>query len=189
MKKGNKKVLVIALLLLLIGAGIATYAIYRTSATGTATVATATWSVKVNNTDTETGAFTFSASDITWSTNTSAVSGKIAPGSTGTITLEIDATGSEVNVDYTATVGTIKVGNENLSSDAGFTVTPHDTTDGTGTINYSTTANAMKKTLTFDVVWTGTDSDTTAKDQADMAMDGINITIPVTVTAKQHLGA
>ena len=188
MKKGNKKILVIALLLLLIGAGIATYAIYRTSQTGNATVATATWSVKVNGTNTETGAFTFGASDITWSTNTSANTDKIAPGSTGTITLEIDATGTEVNVDYTATVGTILVDGV-ANTNSGFTVTPAAATDSAGTIAYSTTANAMKKTLTFNVEWTGTDSDTTAKDQADMAMDGINITIPVTVTAKQHLGA
>lgn len=186
MKKGNKKILVIALLLLLIGAGIATYAIYRTSAIGTATVATATWSVKVNGTDTETGSFTFGANDITWTTNTSANNGKIAPGSTGTITLEIDATGTEVNVDYTATVGTILV-NGVANTNSGFTVTPATSSDAAGTISYSTTANAMKKTLTFNVVWTGAETDTTSKDQADMAMDGINITIPITVTAKQHL--
>ena len=188
MKKGNKKLLVVVALLLLVCVGIGTYAIYRSSATGTATVPTASWSVKVNETDMETGAFTFGAGDITWTTNTSAVSGKIAPGSTGTITLEIDATGSEVNVDYTATVGTIKVnGVDNTNS--GFTVTPHATADGSGVINYSTTTDAMKKTLTFDVVWTGTDADLPAKDTADKAMAGYDITIPVTVTAKQHLGA
>ncbi len=188
MKKGNKKLLVVVALLLLVGVAIGTYAIYRTSATGNATVATAAWSVKVNGTDTETGAFTFSAGDITWTTNTSANPDKIAPGSSGTITLEIDATGSEVNVDYTATVGTILVDGV-ANTNSGFTVTPHAAADGSGTISYDTTANAMKKTITFDVVWTGTDSDTTAKDTADMAMDGIDITIPVTVTAKQHLGA
>lgn len=188
MKKGNKKLLVIVALLLLVCVGIGTYAIYRSSATGTATVPTASWSVKVNSADMETGAFTFGPSDISWTTNTSAVSGKIAPGSTGTITLEIDATGSEVNVDYTATVGTIQVDGVDKTN-SGFTVTPHESTDASGTISYSTTANAMKKTLTFDVEWTGTDADLTDKDTADKAMAGKNITIPVTVTAKQHLGA
>ena len=188
MKKKNKKFLVVAALLLLIGVGFGTYAIYRTSSIGTATVATATWSVKVNSADTETGAFTFSADDIDWTTNTSAVDGKIAPGSSGTLTLEIDATGSEVNVDYTASVGTILV-NGVANTNEGFTVTPHEAADAAGTIAYSTTTDAMKKTITFDVVWTGTDADSTTKDTADMAMDGINVSIPITVTAKQHLGA
>lgn len=188
MKKKNKKFLVVAALLLLIGVGFGTYAIYRTSSLGTATVATATWSVKVNNTDTETGNFTFSASDINWTKNTSAVEGKIAPGSTGTLRLVIDATGSEVNVDYTASVGTILVDGV-ANTNTGFTVTPHESTDGAGTIAYSTTTDAMKKTITFDVVWQGADTDLPAKDTADMAMDGIDVSIPITVTAKQHLGA
>ncbi len=183
--KGNKKLLVIAALLLVACAGFATYAIYRSSATGTATVATATWSVKVNSTDIETNAFTFGADDVNWTTNPGK-NGKIAPGATGTITLEIDATGSEVDVDYTVSVGTIKVaGSDNTNTD--FTVTPATSTDGSGTITYSTTANAMKKTITLNVVWSGADSDQPTKDTADKAMAGKNITIPVTVTAKQHL--
>lgn len=187
MKKGNKKLLVVAVLLLLVCVGIGTYAIYRSSATGEATVATATWAVKVNNTNiVQSDTFTFTESNINWTTNTSAVEGKIAPGSSGTITLEIDATGSEVNVDYTAAVGTIQVAGVDNANNA-FTVTPHATADETGTIPYSTTTNAMKKTLTFDVTWTGDDDDNASKDASDIGMSGKNITIPITVTAKQHL--
>ena len=158
MKKANKGLLVIAILLLLIGAGIGTYAIYRASAVGDATVSTAAFVVKANSTNIETGSFTFSSSNISWTKTNSAVSGKIAPGATGTITLEIDATGSEVDVDYTVSVGTILVDGV-ANTNSGFTVTGATQADASGTINYSTTANAMKKTITLNVVWTGTASD------------------------------
>lgn len=186
MKKGNKKLLVIAALLLLVGIGIGTYAIYKASATGNATVSTAAFVVKANDTNIETGSFTFSASDISWTTTNSAVSGKIAPGATGTITLEIDATGSEVDVDYTVGIGTILVDGV-ANSNSAFTVTGATSADASGTISYSTTANAMKKTITLNVVWTATDEAT--QNTTDLSMDGIDITIPVTVTAQQHIGA
>ena len=40
----------------------------------------------------ETKTFTFTEADIVWTDTNSAVEGKIAPGATGTITIEIDAT-------------------------------------------------------------------------------------------------
>jgi hypothetical protein len=184
MKKGNKKLLVIALLLLLLGAGIGTYAIYRSTSVGTATVSTAKWSVKVNSADMETQTFTFRASDVNWTTNTSAVSGKIAPGSSGTLKVIIDATGSEVPVDYTVNIDSVKI-NGTAVSNTGFTVTPAVAADMSGTIAYSSTS--MTKTVTLNVVWTGTNSDTTAKDSADKAMNNKNVDIQVTVTAKQHI--
>ncbi len=186
MKKSNKKLLVLAILLLVVCAGVGTFAIYRSTSSGTTTATTAQWAVKVNGTNMETGSFTFGASDITWTTNTSKVSGKIAPGSTGTITLEIDATGLEVDVDYTAAIESVKIDGTTVSNSA-FTVTPATTTDGAGTIAYN--ATSMKKTITLNVVWTGADSDTTEKDTADKAMAGKDIEIKLNVTAKQHLGA
>ena len=184
MKKGNKKLIIIAVLLLLAGVGIGTYSIYRSTATGTATVSTASWAVKVNGSSMETNTFTFGSSDIVWSTNTSAVAGKIAPGSTGTISFEINATGSEVNVDYTATIDSVKIDNATVTN-SGFTVTPAVASDMSGTINYN--ATSMKKKITLNVVWTGTNSDNSSKDAADKAMAGKDVKIQVTVTAKQHL--
>ena len=49
--KGNKKILVIAVLLLLIAVSYGTYAIYRESAEGEATINAAAWSVKIGNDD------------------------------------------------------------------------------------------------------------------------------------------
>lgn len=183
--KGNKKLLVIAALLLAICVGVGTYAIYRSTASGNATVTTAKWAVKVNGASMETGLFTFGASDINWTTNPSKVAGKIAPGATGTITLEIDATGSEVDVDYTAAIESVKVDGTAVSN-ASFTVTPATTADGAGTIAYD--ATSMKKTITLNVAWTGDDNDTTEKDTADKNLAGKDIEIKLNLTAKQHIG-
>lgn len=183
--KGNKKLLVIAALLLAICVGVGTYAIYRSTATGTATATTASWAVKVNGKDMETSSFTFTGSDINWTTNPSKVAGKIAPGATGTITLEIDATGSEVDVDYTATIGDVKVGNTAVSN-SGFTVAVDSESSLSGTIPYA--ATNMKKTVVLKVTWDGDDNDIPVKDTSDKGMAGKDITIPVTVTAKQHIG-
>ncbi len=43
--KGNKKLLAVAVLLLLLAVSYSTYAIYKSSATGTASVGTAAWRV------------------------------------------------------------------------------------------------------------------------------------------------
>lgn len=183
--KGNKKLLVIAALLLAICVGVGTYAIYRSTASGNATVTTAKWAVKVNGASMETGSFTFGTSDINWTTNPSKVAGRIAPGATGTITLEIDATGSEVDVDYTAAIESVKVDGTAVSNTS-FTVTPATTADGTGTIAYD--ATSMKKTITLNVAWAGDDNDTTEKDTADKNLAGKDIEIKLNVTAKQHIG-
>ena len=180
MKKGNNKFLVVAILLLLVGVVAGTYAIYRSSKTGNASLGTAAWSVKVKGDDIDDTSKTlsFNYSDIHW-TKITGKNNKIAPGSEGTISFDVDATGSEVDVDYTVTVGTIT----GATIGTGFTVTPATTADGTGTIE----ANAMKKTVTLNVVWTGEDSDDASKDSSDKAMAGKDLTIPVTVTVKQHL--
>lgn len=184
MELGNKKYLVLALLLLFVGAGFMTYALFKSAATGTATANVASWSVKVNTDDIVTmDSFNFNAADIVWNENQYVASGKIAPGSTGTISFDIDATGSEVSVDYTVTVGTIKVGNSTLDNDK-ISVSP---IESTGTILYSTETNAMKRRITLNVTWTALDSaEVNAK---DMTLAGQTINIPVTVVVTQKLNS
>ena len=180
MKKGNKKYLVIAVLLLLLAVSYSTYAIYKSSATGTATASAAAWVVKVNNANIVTSdTYTFTNSDIVWDENTNVASGKIAPGSTGTINLAIDTSGAEVAVDYTVQIGTVTVGSSD-NTNTNFTVSA---ADSSGTIG----VNSDGKTISLTVTWTATDSDQI--NEADIAMAGNNISIPVTVTLKQHVGA
>ncbi len=178
MKKGNRKYLVVAVLLLLLAVTYSTYAIYKSSATGTAEATAAAWVVKVNTTNIVTSdTYTFSASDIVWDTNENVASGKIAPGSTGTITLAIDTSGAEVAVDYLVQIGTVTV-NSGENTNTNFAVTA---ADDEGTIGVSSNG----KTITLAVEWTA--NDTTSDNTADMGMAGQDIEIPVTVTLKQHV--
>ena len=181
---GNRRFLVVALLLLFVGVGFMTYALFKSTATGTATADVAAWSVRVNTSDIVTvDSFTFNASDIVWNTNQYVATGKIAPGSTGTISFDIDATGSEVSLDYSVNVGTIKVGNSTIDNDK-ISVSPMEST---GTIAYSTETNAMKRRITLNVTWTALDN--AEVNTKDMTLAGQTINIPVTVVVTQKINS
>lgn len=174
--KGNKKVLTLAVLVLLLAVCFTTYAIYRSSTTATGSVRAAKWSVKVDGTDIESANYTFDAGDITW-TNNPGKNDTIAPGAEGYIEIPVDADGSEVDVVLSAALGSVTVPDGmsvSLASGA-----------GEQTIAYSATEGAMETTVRINVVWTGTLADSSAKDTTDKAAQNTTITIPVTLTARQ----
>lgn len=175
--KGNKSVLVVAVLLLLISASFTTYAIYRSSANGNATIETANWVVNVNDTDIVANN-TFTIDDFDFGATPNGKNDKIAPGDSGTVDIVIDATGSEVDVNYAISLGELAAQYEDL-----FTITVAN--DGEGTINYD--ATDMSETVTVTLTWLGAESDDAEKDAADIAIKASEITIPVTVVAKQVL--
>lgn len=176
--KGDKKILVAAILVLLLTVCFGTYAIYRASGTATGTVKAAAWSVKVGTNDIASTNYTFSASDITW-TSLTGYNNTIAPGSEGYINIPVDATGSEVDVILTAALGSTTL-------PTGMTASLASGNDSQ-TISYSTTANAMKANVRINVAWAGAESDTSTKDGTDLAAQGTTLSIPVTLTAKQSL--
>lgn len=176
--KGNKKVLTLAVLVLLLAVCFTTYAIYRQSTNGTGTIKAAAWSVTVKG-QPITNNFTFGLSDITWTTHTGK-NDTIAPGDSGTITIPVDATGSEVDVLVEAAIDTA-----NASLPDGFTATVTSGTNGVATIPYA--ASGMTTNVVITVTWTGTLEDTAAKDGTDLAAQGSNLSIPVTLKARQKL--
>ena len=111
--KGNKKLLIITILLLVITIGFTTYAIYKTSLSGTGTVTAATWNVSFadgQTTMSENFNIQFSSSDCNQAndgTNNHVAEGKIAPGVTCSKTIDVNATGTEVDVLLTAESGDI----------------------------------------------------------------------------------
>ena len=175
--KGNKKVLTLAVLVLLLAVCFTTYAIYRQSADGTGTIKAAAWSIKVNDTDISSANFNFGMSDITWTTHTGK-NNTIAPGDSGTITIPVDATGSEVDVLLTAELGTI-TGLPN-----GMTVSVSGT-NGVTEIPYA--ASGMTTNVVITVTWQGDINDSTTKDGTDLDAAGDELSIPVTLTARQKL--
>lgn len=183
--KGNKKVLALALLLLLVVASFGTYAIYKTVATSdSASVTAANWVIKVNNTDVVTSTHTFALGDINWGTQTHVATGKIAPGSTGTVDLVLDATGTEVSLDYEVAIGNVTV--DGSAVPAG-TITV--TSGGNATATGSILVNAADKTATvpLTIAWAGTTGDTDSKNDTDLGLRGKTIELEVTVTATQKL--
>ena len=177
-KRGNKKILVAIALLLLLSVCFTTYAIYRSTANAEAKVQTAAWSVKLDGTDmeeiTETVNIEFAATDCTL---TNGRNGKIAPGDTCTKTIEVDASGSEVDVIVEATKGTVT---PTLPSD--FTVDV--TVPNSGKISYAAT---MKANVTVTLTWGGAISDDAGKDTADKAIAAQTIKVPITLTARQQV--
>ena len=175
--KGNKKVLTLAVLVLLLAVCFTTYAIYRQSASGTGSLNAAAWSVKVNGTDIASANFDFDFDDITW-TSLTGYNKTIAPGSEGYIEIPVDATGSEVDVILGATLGTVS------GLPTGMTVALASGADSQ-TIAYN--ASSMTATVRINVAWAGADSDDATKDGNDLDAAGDSFSIPVTLTAKQSL--
>ena len=93
------------------------------------------------------------------------------------IEIPVDATGSEVDVVLTATLGSTTL-------PTGMTAT---LASNSQTIAYSTATNAMKTNVRINIAWTGSESDTSEKDGTDLAAKGTPLSIPVTLTAKQSL--
>lgn len=176
--KGDKKILVAALLVLLLTVCFGTYAIYRASTNASGSIKAAAWSVKVDGTDIKTANYTFSANDIHWTTLTG-YNNTIAPGSEGYIEIPVDADGSEVDVILTAALGSTTLPN-------GMTATLASGADSQ-TINYSATEGAMETTVRINIAWAGSESDESSKDSSDLTASGTTISIPVTLTAKQSL--
>lgn len=177
--KKNKKVLVIAALLLLVTVGLTSYAIYKTEETVDATVRAAKWSVSFKDGSTEvsdTVPITFSTTDCPASTHKAA--GVIAPGATCTKTITIDADDSEVSVHWAASAGSVTDGTNTISNITASLGT------ASGDILYSDVTRTATTVLT--ITWTATDdSPTDTINAADTALQNGTLTVPVTLTATQ----
>ena len=169
--KGNKKVLVAIVLLLLISVTFTTLAIYRTTATAEGTVNAAAWKVKVNGTEVSTATLT---ATFTPATTNVGMNGKMAPGDKATATFTVDATESEVPIivdSATVVDGTVPEGFEATVGEV--------TYDGT-----------QKATVTVELTWTGDANDGPDKDTADIAKQGTTISgVQVQLTVRQKLAS
>ena len=179
--KENKRILVLAVLLLLISVGFSSYAIYKSTATSSDSIRAAHWVVQANNTDIVANN-TFTLGTLDCGNAAIGKNGTIAPGDTCTATILIDADGSEVDVSYTVAIDTSQVttlGNSQIS------VVAHSGSSLTGTISYGADEHDMEATVTLDVTWTAVDS--AAQNTTDInTANAANFEIPVTVTVVQN---
>lgn len=187
----KKKTLAVLIALLLVaGAGIYTYAKYTSSFTGTGTAEVAKWAVSLKQGNTEVDE-TFNLT-LTPEENSNVVGNKMAPGRTATAQLILDLTGTEVTTDYEIDLTQATGLPEGMTiSEVKATVEGEEQTLTKEGSKYSGTValengQAINKAITIDITveWTSTNdsSDTTTGETAG------TISIPVTVTASQHIG-
>ncbi len=184
MESNKKKRNVLVALIAIVGVllcGTVSYAIFKGVATGTAQASVAKWDVKVNGValdSPETKTITLSGDAVKWEPNANVADGKLAPGSKGTVTFDIDAGTTEVSVGYNVTVGEVTDGTGQKITNAQLSVAGNS---GTGEILHGDAER--KKTVTINVEWTATDNETANKE--DMLLHSKDIKIPVTVAVSQ----
>ena len=176
--KGNKKILIAAILLLLIAVSYGTYAIYRESVAAEATIDAAAWSVKIGSSDFSEANLDFTLADLTCTTNPSKVSGKIAPGAECYKDITVNADGSQVDV-------VIEVDRDGSTIPSGLEASVG--TSGSVTIPYSATTGGMQQTVRLNVNWPGTLDDDSGKDSGDLALAGTSMDFSIKLVARQSL--
>ena len=188
MKK--KKVLaVLVALLILAGTGVYTYARYVYTKSGSGSKNVATWAVVLKQGGSPvTDDFELA---LTLSTNNNVVNGKIAPGRSATATLVLDLTGTEVATDIEVDLSGV-TGLPDGMSITGVTANGVAMTSSAGVykkiiqLNDAKTAISTNTvTLVITAAWLNNESNN-ANDTTFGSSAG-TLTIPVTVTAKQHL--
>ena len=190
-RRVRRFVLVMIALLLFVYLISSTYARYSSQGLATAKADIATWAVSMKSGETT---LTSTTQDITFTvqSNSNVVPGKIAPAVTAVAELELDLTGTEVAVDFTATVGSLTPTNLASSDKISLTSTVAGGTPGTvqviPLVNQSAfTSSNGKKLVTLTLTWTNDDENNA--DDTLTGTTGGTLTIPVTLTAQQHIDA
>ena len=190
--QNNTKPIVVLLALLLITAiafSMYAYAKYKTTLTGNGTATVAKWSFKVNGQ-------TQTIPDIdltkTMDSHNNVAEGKIAPGTSGHFDLELDATGSEVAINYNIKLAiTEKPSNLRFYTDSSYTK-EIASTDGVMNVSGVMSLEEIKTIQTKTIYWkwpyqTGdTDEAKKANDKIDTDDSKKSVTMAITVTGTQR---
>lgn len=187
-KKKVLIVLVILAVILLAFIGGQAYAKYVSQVRGNGVAEVATWSFKVNGQNEQVEEINLAST----CDNETLVDNKIAPGTSGSFNIIVDATGSEVGINYNIVFTEEENKPQNLKfiyNDTEYNSIKDLEDDLSGTIN----ANDEEKTRTLNVKWkwayeTGSDTEEiTSNDLVDTqdALSIQNYTFDVVVTGTQ----
>ena len=189
-----KKWTLLALIIFLLVAVVAgTYTRYQTVGEATGNTQAAKWAVAIKSGD-KTLSSTTQPITFAVQSNSNVVPNKIAPAVTAVATIELDLTGTEVAVDFDAVIDQTALSSFGDSGDKLSLAVKVDGTNYTsGTThtislvnNSAFTAENGKKTVTLTLTWDNDDLN-----NADDTATGVaapTLTVPVTLTAKQHIG-
>ena len=195
--KKNKLLIGLIALLLVVGVGVATYARYISTYEGNDTVDVADWKVTLKQGD-QAVSNNFELAFTLDNTQSNAKEGTIAPGSVLTSELTLDLTGTEVATDYEINLSevtgipdgmTITSVKATVGTAEAQTLT--ETSTGSGIYQGSLTLEQVTNTPTveFEIIATWTNDEANNTNDTSFGTSTDTITIPVTVTAKQHIGA
>ena len=190
-KTRNKPVIILLALLLItaIVFSMYAYAKYKTTLKGNGTATVAKWSFKVNGQ-------TQTIPDIDLATKMKKVNNvaenKLAPGTEGSFELNLDATGSEVAIDYNIKlIVTEKPTNLRFYTDSSYTK-EITSTDGVMNVSGVMSLEEIKTIQTKTIYWkwayqTGTAAnDIVANDKIDTADSKKSVTMTITVTGTKR---
>lgn len=200
--------LILILFILIISIATGTYSRYRGVATANAKAQIANWAIKLNAEDISMQSKTINVQATDGDSNENVSEGKIAPGKTMKVELQVDPTGSEVAIDYT-----FKVDTGNLKVTSSSDVVPQiqnnlsivkveckveadDGTEKVRTVLLDDEGNAKyfenledvlkNRKVTFVAYLLWDDGDDITDTQSGMNITSIEA--PIIVTAKQHIG-
>lgn len=186
MTRSSRKVIILMIMFILVALYFVsgTYARYTSSITANAKVSTANWAVafkKGSDAITKDTVLTFEVQK-----NANVVNGKIAPGTTATATINLDLTGTEVAVDYTASINAEAL-EETLGENVKVTVNNSDS--ATGTVNINNDGTALDKNsveILISITWV--DNNTAEANESDISAAGqTDLVLPVTLKVEQHI--
>lgn len=189
MTRTSRKVIILMIMFILVALYFVsgTYARYTSSITGNAAVSTANWAVKFKKGTTEEVSNNFDLA-FTVENNNNVVPGKIAPSVTAKAKINLDLTGTEVAVDYTATIDTDALASAFGASAKNVTVTVNGSESATGTKslvdNAAFTSENGIVEIEIAITWDNKDD---AASVSDTTAAGKDLTLPVTLTVQQHI--
>ena len=188
-KRTKRAIFIVIALLLVVYLISGTYARYSQEGKANAKIDIAKWAVSMKSGD---KTLSSTSQNITFKVknNANVVPGKIAPAVTAEAEVELDLTGTEVAVDFTATVGELSPTNLPSSSKIKLTSAVDGGTAGTAQKiplvgNSAFTSENGKKKVTLTLTWEN-DNNNNANDTATGTTGG-TLTIPVTLTVQQHI--
>ena len=188
-KRSGISVLAILLVLFTCSFVFYTYSRYSSSSNDSSTAKVAPWKVSVNGTDIVKNK-TFTTNDITWSSNKNIADGYIAPGRSGNFNIELDPTGSKVDMDYSIKIDSTAINNSNIEvTSVKINGTELTGVDGvyTGTLTLAEVTSGTKVNANVTITWTDKNTDSANIEDTNTGSDANDISIPVTVTATQSV--
>lgn len=199
MKNRKNFVLLGILLLVAVTSGVVavTYSRYITTAQGNSSATVAAWNITINNDGDVATTNTFTSNDFTWTNNNSAgnvLADHIAPGVTGQTSILLDATNTQVDVEYSITIDTQDLVNNfagcsqlSITIGTGADAVTLDFNDNSGDpISYEgniwLTSADKTVTIPITIAWANENSNNESDTLIGATISSIDIPVSVTVS-------